>query len=247
VYCDANDVRYLLDLTNRHFRDAKLTPDDVLATWAGVRPLIRPDSDVPTASDVSREHHILPRPGLVTIAGGKLTTYRRMAAEVVDRAAEQLEKVAPSATETRPLPGAKEPIYSTGYGGVAHLADELQTGGVVDATAAKFLAGSYGARAPSIVARVKADATLGEKLDAELPHVMALVDLAIDEEQAQTLEDVLGRRVPLLLRARDQGLGAAQRVAARMAHKLGWDGATTAREVERYKVVVANTRRFKAG
>ena len=62
----------------------------MLATWAGVRPLIKPDSDVATASDVSREHHILERPGLVTIAGGKLTTYRRMAAEVVDAAGKQL-------------------------------------------------------------------------------------------------------------------------------------------------------------
>ena len=90
----ADDVAYLLDLANNYFPEAKLTPDDVLATWAGVRPLIKPDSDVATASDVSREHHILERPGLVTIAGGKLTTYRRMAAEVVDHAGQQLGRAA---------------------------------------------------------------------------------------------------------------------------------------------------------
>ncbi len=245
VHTDAADVAYLLDLANDYFPDAKLVPDDVLATWAGVRPLIKPDSDVATASDVSREHHILERPGLVTIAGGKLTTYRRMAAEVVDHAGKQLGSIAPCATETRPLPGAAEPIYGAGYAGVTQISERIAAAGAVDAAVAKHLANTYGARAPSVLARVQAEPALGERLDPELAFVMAQVDVAVDEEQALTVEDVLGRRLPLLLRARDQGLGACERVARRMAGRLGWDAARTAREVERYRGVVAGTRRFR--
>lgn len=245
VHCDADDVRYLLGLANHYFPDAKLTPDDVLATWAGVRPLIKPDSDVPSASDVSREHHILQRPGLVTIAGGKLTTYRRMAAEVVDHVGQQLGEIARSTTHERPLPGSAEPIYSAGYAGVTRLQTELAAGGVVDAAVAKHLAATYGARAPSVVARIAAEPALGERLDPELAFVMAQVDVAVDEEQALTVEDVLGRRVQLLLRARDQGLGCVERVARRMAQKLRWGEAQAAREVERYRGVVAGTRRFR--
>ena len=245
VHTDADDVAYLLDLANNYFPEAKLVPDDVLATWAGVRPLIKPDSDVATASDVSREHHILERPGMVTIAGGKLTTYRRMAAEVVDAAGKQLGALAACETETRPLPGAAEPIYSAGYAGVTRLSERIASEGVVDAAVAKHLANTYGARAPSVVARVKAEVALGERLDPELAYVMAQVDVAVDEEQALTVEDVLGRRLQLLLRARDQGLGCTERVARRMATRLGWDEVRTRSEIEHYRAVVASTRQFR--
>jgi glycerol-3-phosphate dehydrogenase len=244
VRCDAADVKYLLELANHYFPDAQLTPDDVLATWAGLRPLVKQES-VASASDVSREHHILERPGLVTIAGGKLTTYRRMAAEVVDRAGAQLGGVAPCATADRPLPGAAEPIYSSGYAGVTRLSETLASEGAVDAAVAKHLANTYGVRATRVAKRVQQEPSLGARLDPELPYILAQVDVAVDEEQALALDDVLGRRVPLLLRARDQGLAAAPRVAARMADKLGWDAARTAAEVERYRKIVADTRRFK--
>src|SRR6185503_13015774 len=83
------DVEYLCQNANEFFPSAKLTPDDVIATWAGLRPLIATDES--RASDVSREHHLFTRPeGVVVIAGGKLTTYRRMATEAVDAAAKLL-------------------------------------------------------------------------------------------------------------------------------------------------------------
>ena len=151
----------------------------------------------------------------------------------------------PCGTEERPLPGAAEPIFSAGYAGVTRLQDQLAADGIVDAAVAKHLANSYGARAPSVVARVAAEPALGERLDPELAHVMAQVDVAVDEEQALTVEDVLGRRLQLLLRARDQGLGCTERVAGRMATRLGWDEARTRREIEHYRGVVAGTRRFR--
>jgi glycerol-3-phosphate dehydrogenase len=97
-----------------------------------------------------------------------------------------------------------------------------------------------------VVARIAAEPQLGERLDPELAFVLAQIDVAVDEEQALTVDDVLERRVPLLLRARDQGLAACERVAGRMAEKLGWDRARTDAEVERYRQIVAGTRRFRS-
>jgi glycerol-3-phosphate dehydrogenase len=243
VATDSEDVTYLLELANRYFPDAKLEPDDVLATWAGLRPLLRPAEGASrSASDVSREHEILVTPGFVTIAGGKLTTYRRMAAEVVEAAGEQLGSFGPCGTLDRPLPGG---AGLDGYAAVTRLAEPLTK--EVDHAVAKHLCSTYGARAPSVVERIRKNAILGERLDPELPYVLAQVDAAVDEEQGRTLDDLLGRRIPLLLRSRDQGLGAAERVARRMGERLGWTAAETKGQVEAYRRIVEITRRWRKG
>lgn len=236
------DVTYLLETANAYFPQASLVEDDVLATWSGLRPLLKPEDEGAGASAVSREHEIYEAPGFVTIAGGKLTTFRLMAAQVVDRAITQLGVTTKSTTDTRPLPG------SQGLDGtdaaLTALAKSLEGKGLPDG-GADYLAGEYGTRAPGLVERAsKTDGAL-ERLDAELPSVFAQVDLAVDEEFARTLDDVLSRRIPLVLRARDQGLGVAAKVAARMAAKLGWSPERTDAEVAQYRAVVAGTRAFK--
>jgi glycerol-3-phosphate dehydrogenase len=125
------------------------------------------------------------------------------------------------------------------------VADELSATGLVDAAVAKHLAHTYGVRARGVVERVKQTPALAARLDPETPYILAQVDVAVDEEQAETVEDLLGRRVPLLLRARDQGLAAAPGVAAYMAQKLGWTPAHTAAELARYQAIVARTRQFR--
>src|SRR5262249_3093635 len=125
-------VAYLCDSANAFFPDARLGPGDVIATWAGLRPLI--DSSAARASDVSREHEVFVRDeGVIVIAGGKLTTYRRMAKEVGDRAVEWLgdrgdaalegRTIKPCRTKTRPLPGAQglEPHGARGIEAIAEL------------------------------------------------------------------------------------------------------------------------------
>jgi glycerol-3-phosphate dehydrogenase len=234
------DVEYLLETANAYAPAARLTLDDVLATWSGLRPLLKPVDAGVSASGVSREHLLLERPGFLTIAGGKLTTYRRMAAEVVDRAAGQLGSKVRSSTVGRPLPGAvgldaSEDAYLA-------LVKTLREGGL-DAAGAGYFAGTYGARAQAVLAREGAST----RLDPELPFTLAQVDEAVDEELARTLEDVLARRLPLLLRGRDQGLAAAPVVAARMAPRLGWDGAEVARQLAAYQATVAASRAFRTG
>jgi glycerol-3-phosphate dehydrogenase len=243
VAADANDVDYLLAIANRYFPTARLVPSDVLATWAGIRPLLKPPSEGGSASDVSREHTLFEKPGLVMIAGGKLTTYRRMAAEVVNATVKQLDKAPPSKTADRPLPGGAGLVDQAS---VDALAESLLGDVIKDPAIASNLARTYGARAPSVVERIRQNPALGERLEPELPYLLAQVDVAVEEEQAATIDDVLSRRVPLLLRSRDQGLTAATKVAARMATLLGWTPARQARHVAEYNAVVEMSRRFKA-
>lgn len=237
------DVEYLLETANAYAPEAHLARGDVLATWSGLRPLLRPTDAVAGASQVSREHMLYERPGFITIAGGKLTTYRRMAAEVVDRAVAQLGLQRPAASFDRPLPGAVGLTESDEA--LEALVRDLEAEGLVDGPACAALATTYGARAMHVLRRVKADPALGERLDPELPYLLAQVDEAVEVELARSLDDVLSRRLQLSIRGRRQGLDAAERVARRMASLLDWDEARTTSELERYRHLVAQSRAFE--
>ena len=106
VHASAADVDYLLRSANSYFPEARLTPDDVISAWAGIRPLVATRSNNPTAA--SREHSIVvDLSGLISVTGGKLTTYRSMAAEVVDHVQNVLyRRVVSAPTDTVTLPGA---------------------------------------------------------------------------------------------------------------------------------------------
>ena len=241
VFADAADVEYLLETTNHYFPEAKLSAADVLSTWAGLRPLIGPPSVGASESDTSREHQVIDRPGFITIAGGKLTTFRRMAAEVVDCAGAQLGRIPVSTTGDRPLPGAVGIEDETDLARIVAAVEKLGYSSAV----ASHLVDVFGSRAVAVARRGQGDASARAPLDPEQPVVMAQVDEAVDNEFARTLDDVLCRRCPLILRARDQGLAAAPAVADRMARRLGWSAARTARELVEYSAAVADSRRFR--
>jgi glycerol-3-phosphate dehydrogenase len=239
----AADITYLLDAANHYYPDAKLTPDDVISTWSGLRPLLKPSDEGAGASQVSREHLIVERKGFVTIAGGKLTTYRTMSAEVVDRVVKQLGRKAPSATSDRPLPGAKG--FEENDEALERFTAQLRSTNV-DAAAAEAFAMMYGGRAKAVLARC-ADADGGGRLDPELPWRLGQVDACVDEEYAQTLDDVMSRRLSLVLRAKDQGLGIAPVIAERMAARLQWTPQRTQQELDAYRAVVASSRAWQRG
>lgn len=238
----ASDVTYLLDAANHYYPDAKLVPDDVISTWSGLRPLLKPPDAGAGASQVSREHVLVERKGFLTIAGGKLTTYRTMAAEVVDRAAKQLGVTKASATGERPVPGSVGLMESDEA--LEAFVKSLE-GPTLSAAHAHAFVHMYGARAKAVLARcTNGGAT---RVDAELPWLMGQVDEAIDAEFAQTLDDVLSRRLTLVLRARDQGLAVAPTIAARMAERLGWTPERTERELAAYRAVVESSRAWRRG
>jgi glycerol-3-phosphate dehydrogenase len=260
VAADLSDVLYLCEAANVFFPESHLTPDDVIATWAGLRPLIDPEhgaeQGATRASDVSREHEVFVRDeGIITIAGGKLTTYRRMAREATDRVVEWLgdrgdaalegRTIKPCRTKVRPLPGAQG-LEPHGHKGVEAIAERLRHNAAIDARVAEHLAQTYGVRAESVVVRGVADAGLLERINADLPYLWVEVDHAFEVDLARTVEDVLMRRVPLGLRGRDQGLDVAARVAQRMGKHLHWSEAERARQVDSYRRAVEATRRFRA-
>ncbi len=249
VAADADDVKYLLESGNGYFPTAHLTSDDVISTWAGLRPLIAAPPNV-DESEISREHEVFTRPdGLVIIAGGKLTTYRRMARECVQATVKLLGELGEAVTANklttkhRPLPGA-DGLEKNDLEGVAGIGRALMAEFGLDVDTATHLCGVYGTRAKILGAAIAADRSLGERIDRELPYVWAEIDFAADHDLARTVEDVLARRVPLLLVSRDQGLGASPRVAARLAARHGWDDAQVAQMLDEYRREVALSRRW---
>lgn len=228
VHAEARDRDSLLEAVNHYFPEARITPEDIVSSWCGIRPLVAPDAEM-SASKVSREHVIREQPrGLLTMVGGKLTTYRIMARELVDQAARLLErdgrpgpKIPGCQTRDRPLPGAASIRDQADLDGLAaRLADREKLTPAV----ATHLANTYGSRAEEVI-RSAAPGDL-ELLCPPLPYVWAELDYNVRMEHAQTLEDFYARRTQLLLRDPQGCLKTAAPVAARMGELLGWDDET---------------------
>jgi glycerol-3-phosphate dehydrogenase len=254
VWADAADAAYLCDSAGKTFPSSRFRPEDVIATWAGLRPLIHEEAEE-SASDVSREHQIYVRDdGVLLIAGGKLTTYRLMAKEAVRAAIRWLKDtdsdlfedrpLGRPRTKTRPLPGAvglDEPTTAAVRRFAGRLAQEQD----VPLATAEHLADVYGTRARAVVERMKRTPALAQPMQPDLPYVWAEVAFAAEEELAGTVEDVLVRRVPLMLVGLDQGLDVAERTADLLAERLGWSSERRMQDIDRYARAVADSRRFR--
>lgn len=249
VAASREDVDYLLEAVNRYFPTHALGPEDVVSTWAGVRPLVAPpEGDAIDESSVSREHTIQAgHDGVITVAGGKLTTYRRMADEIVDAALAGLgadhRALSPARTGKDPLPGAADLQAGDAAGQIAQVA---ALGGLPEPVA-RALVGSYGGRAEGVAGLCAEAPALAAPLVPGRPEILAQVDWAVREELASRLSDVFVRRTQLFFRDRAQGLDAAERVADRMAALLGWDAARRNAELTEYRAEVALSRRWQEG
>jgi len=229
-----DDVSYLLAAMNR-FLTEPLSEDDVTGTWAGLRPLVRAAKNARTA-DLSRRHAVATSPsGVVTVTGGKLTTYRRMAADAVDRVVEAVGKGGRSRTKHLALRGAAGTTELRNDGAGARLG--------VDAALVAHLVDRYGGEARTVVAMILADLTLGDALVPTLPYVRAEALYAARYEMAHTLDDVLSRRTRALLLARDASAAAAPDVAALVGPELGWTESETARQIEVFRDRAESERR----
>lgn len=256
VAATSEDVNYLVDAANAHFPDFQLRREDVIATWAGLRPLIAPHDEghEMAESQVSREHQtMVGNDGIITIAGGKLTTYRRMSKEVVDTAIRMLQlldrlAVEPGDCETakRPLPGAVGWPEDDDAEKVAKQILE-DAGGAITADIALHLANTYGTRGRDIARLCAEDPELATPLIEGRPEIRAQVTWAVADELAATVEDVMTRRTQLFFRDVDQGLGCADAVASQMADLLGWDDAERMERLEGYRHEVARARRWRDG
>ena len=227
--CTPEDVAYLLDAIN-HAISEPIEVGDVLGTWAGLRPLVRDASNSRTA-DLSRRHRVFASAsGMITVTGGKLTTYREMAQDAVDAAVRAM------ASAGEPLPrrarrGRTRSLVLRGAAGWREAAKR-------DA----HLGGRYGGEAAVLEAMTAADPTMAEPLVPGLPYRRAEALYAARYEMATTVDDVLSRRTRSRLLGRDATAAAADDVAALLASELGWSEAERAAQVDRFRAALAHER-----
>ncbi len=256
--CTPEDVEYLLRAVNA-WTTAGLTPADVTGTWAGLRPLIS-DAHSARTADLSRRHAVLVSAnGLVTVTGGKLTTYRRMAADTVDVVAGRLRRKTPATTSRTsrlrlvgagggPVPAGAGPVTAgagpvpAGDGPVTAGAGSAATDAVDPATRA-HLEHRFGTESLLVLALCEEDISLAEPLIPGLPYLRAEAIWAARHEMAVTLADVLVRRTRALILDREATALAAPGVAALVAPELGWNEAEQTRQIGHLEELIEAERR----
>jgi glycerol-3-phosphate dehydrogenase len=219
--CTDDDIEYVLRAVNDAVT-TNITVDDITGAWAGLRPLVKSATSGRTA-DLSRRHRVTVGPaGVVAITGGKLTTYREMAEDTVDRVLDQLD-----ARRRRCRTKRLRLLGAEGY----HPPPE--------GTPAAHLGGRYGTLSGEVEALVAADPSLGAPLLPGLPYLRAEAVYAARHEMATTLTDVLLRRTRAHLFDRPLAVEQAPAIAAVLAAELGWDDAEAERQVADYRELAA--------
>jgi glycerol-3-phosphate dehydrogenase len=233
------DVDYLLAKANALLAQP-LTRDDIHGVFAGLRPLVGSAAATAT-TQLSRRHVVeTPLPGLTTIAGGKYTTYRVMAADLIDAATRDMTGVPRSSTERAALVGAER------FAAAQAARRELAARAGVDEAAMERLLRRYGDRVGELLVLIDARPELAEPVDDGGGHLAVEIVYACSHEGALRLEDVLERRTRLAITAPDRGVGAAASAAALMAGELGWSPARVEREIHAWQRRVAAERAGEA-
>ena len=185
-----------------------VTADDVTAVWSGLRPLVKSVSGEKISSrtaDLSRRHKVSKsQSGVITIAGGKLTTYRKMAQDTVDQVLETLGTTARCKTKSLKLIGADNSAPKLKDKNAIHLRDR------------------FGREAEILTAMIDQNTSLGEPLIAGLPYLRAEAVFAVQHEMARTLDDILSRRTRARIINRRASVASARIVAELIAPYLGW-------------------------
>lgn len=208
---DEADIAYLLETANWFFPAARLSPADVVSSYAGLRPLVAAE-DASSPSVVSREEQIFESPaGLLTLAGGKFTTYRSVAEEMVDAVLTRLGETAlarkASPTKVKPLPGGRGADPDRVARDVA-----ARDGCGLSADQIAHLAWRYGSRTEAVLALASSDDELKQSLVVGLPDIWAEAAFAAREEMARTPDDVLVRRTHVALKAPEESAQISEKV-----------------------------------
>lgn len=230
------DIDYLLDQLNRVLT-VPLTHDDIQGVYAGLRPLLAGESE--ETSQLSREHAVArPQPGLVSIAGGKYTTYRVMAADAVDATVADLGRAIPrSVTAHTPLLGAEG--YLALKNQILTLADRYR----LPVWKMQHLLDRYGSLVHEVLAPAVDDTSLLEPVPGAEEYVMAEIRYAITHEAALHVDDLLARRTRASIETPGRGTESAPAVAELVAPLLGWDAARADAEADAYLARVEAERR----
>ncbi len=229
------DIDYLLTTLNAALSDP-LGHQDIVGVYAGLRPLLYGEDEA--TSKLSREHRVsVSDSGLISVAGGKYTTYRVMAKDAVDHAVSRLDARAPgSGTDRLPLLGADG--YAECRARCAQLAREA---GLAEASVSRLL-DRYGSLSVELLRRIAERPDLGEPLDGARNYLRVEALYAATDEGALHLDDLLTRRTRISIETEDRGLRAAESICDLVAETLGWSPETRKRELSHYRARVAAER-----
>lgn len=221
------DIDYILEHLNTVLR-VPLTHDDIQGVYAGLRPLLSGESE--DTSQLSREHAVArPQPGLISIAGGKYTTYRVMAEDAVDAARPDLSgDVSDSVTEFIPLSGAE------GYVALVNQVNRLGRKQGLPTWRITHLLDRYGSLVHELFALAEDDPSLYEPLPGAEEYLKVEIRYAATHEAALHLDDLLTRRTRISIETPDRGVASAEAAAQLVAPVLGWDADRVAGEVAAY-------------
>ena len=231
-FASREDVQYILDQANRVL-SPKLKVEEIIGVYAGLRPLVANNKNSATTK-LSREHTVdRPAAGFVSIAGGKYTTYRVMAKDVIDRAVIELRAIKPeSVTEKLPLVGAD------GYFALVQQVERLSQTSGLDAETITHLLNRYGSMISELLELIDGNPKLAAKIDPELLYIKAEIQYAASHEGARTVDDVISRRTRIAFEAQDHGVHLADEIAAIIAPVLGWSAKERKASVTAYEELV---------
>jgi glycerol-3-phosphate dehydrogenase len=232
VEIEDDEIDYLLRETNRVIPSARLTRDEILYAYAGVRPL--PYIENKNEEGITRRHFIRESPdreGLLSIVGGKLTTYRNLAEETVDLIGRKLGQGFPKCSSgVTALPGAETDDFKS-------FAQQFKRDSGLSSKISERLLRVYGTRASEVLKLAAQDKSLAEKFDEETEAIAAEVVFSFQQEMAETLTDCLLRRTMVGLNS-SIGIGADETAAAIARKYLGWSESRVQEEIIAYRSYV---------
>jgi glycerol-3-phosphate dehydrogenase len=207
----------------------------VTGYWAGLRPLVS-DARSERSADLSRRHAIVTSAnGLITVTGGKLTTYRRMAADTVDAVGRQLAD-----RRIKRSPTSRLRLVGCGVGDRSSARDQIAVGLDLAPATLRHLAGRYGSETAEVIGLCRSDPSLRDPLIPGLPYLRAEAVWAVRREMAHSLIDLLSRRTRALMLDRAATVRAAGDVARLLAGELAWDRAEESRQLAVFHQVAAD-------
>jgi glycerol-3-phosphate dehydrogenase len=233
---ESGDVKYILDAANGWFPGANLSDADVVSTWVGLRPLVRPSRQA-SPSAVSRDYKLFRgASGLVTVGGGKLTAFRAMADHILNDLQPGSGGTPQRSASLAPLPGADGPL--PGPEDWSQLAARTHT----TADRLREWCGLYGSNLSQVAARLPSDSSGDPGLDWH----RAMTRYAVEHEMAQRLEDVYRRRTELMLFSPDNGRAWLEPLSREMGALLGWSDDRRADEVRRTQAAIDSMFEYRA-
>lgn len=223
----SSDIDYILEHVNKVLK-RPLSREDVEGVYAGLRPLLAGESD--STAKLSREHVVAhPVPGLIVVAGGKLTTYRVMAKDAIDEAARTLDERVPDSVTNR-----TELLGADGYFATWNKRAQLAHDYGVHVARVEHLLHRYGSMATEVLDIIKNDRSMAQPLPGADDYLRAEVVYAVTHEAALHIDDVLTRRTRISIESWDRGVSAAPVVADIMAPLLKWNSKQKKKEVDYY-------------